>query len=77
MATACIPQVTFGFEPKAKPIVATFAMKFVVESSTPGMMTLSAGSFIWLEDLPLVRVAGIGRLDGDRPRTISHMTRSI
>ena len=26
MATACIPQVTFGFEPKAKPIVAAFDM---------------------------------------------------
>jgi Transposase DDE domain group 1 len=24
MATACIPQLTFGFEPKGKPIVATF-----------------------------------------------------
>src|SRR6266702_2754707 len=24
MATACIPQITFGFEPKAKPVVATF-----------------------------------------------------
>jgi DDE family transposase len=24
MATACIPQVTFGFEPKGKPVVATF-----------------------------------------------------
>jgi hypothetical protein len=24
MATACIPQITFGFEPKGKPIVATF-----------------------------------------------------
>jgi len=26
MATACIPQITFGFEPKGKPIVATFDM---------------------------------------------------
>ena len=26
MATACIPQITFGFEPKAKPVVATFDM---------------------------------------------------
>ena len=26
MATACIPQVTFGFEPKAKPVVAAFDM---------------------------------------------------
>src|SRR6059036_1549940 len=24
MATACIPQITFGFEPKAKPVVAAF-----------------------------------------------------
>ena len=24
MATACIPQITFGFEPKGKPIVAAF-----------------------------------------------------
>ena len=24
MATACIPQITFGFEPKAKPVVASF-----------------------------------------------------
>jgi len=24
MATACIAQVTFGFEPKAKPVVAAF-----------------------------------------------------
>src|SRR6266542_3391116 len=26
MATACIPQITFGFEPKGKPVVATFDM---------------------------------------------------
>src|SRR5712692_10395053 len=26
MATACIPQVTFGFEPKEKPVVAAFDM---------------------------------------------------
>ena len=26
MATACIAQVTFGFEPKAKPVVAAFDM---------------------------------------------------
>ena len=26
MATACIPQITFGFEPKGKPIVAAFDM---------------------------------------------------
>jgi hypothetical protein len=24
MATACIPQITFGFEPKGKPVVAIF-----------------------------------------------------
>ena len=26
MATACIPQVTFGFESKAKPVIAAFDM---------------------------------------------------
>ncbi len=29
MATACIAQVTFGFEPKEKPIVAAFDMPHV------------------------------------------------
>ena len=40
MATACIPQVTFGFEPEGRPIVAAFDMP---DSSSDGGALLLKG----------------------------------
>ena len=40
MATDCIAQVTFGFEPQKKPIVATFDMPHA--SSDGGAMLLKS-----------------------------------
>jgi hypothetical protein len=33
MATACIPQITFGFEPKGKPIVAASTSRTPVRTA--------------------------------------------
>src|SRR2546428_5319266 len=68
MATACIPQVTFGFEPKAKPIVATFDMPHA--SSDGGAVLLkSLDTQVQLTK----RLAGcLG--DGRPPGKVQHQT---
>jgi len=49
MATACIPQITFGFEPKAKPVVATFDMP---HASSDGGAVLLKSLDTQLQNLP-------------------------
>jgi hypothetical protein len=41
-------------------------MQLVVESSTPGTRAFAFGQLDLFEDLPLVFVAGVGRLEGHR-----------
>ena len=36
MATACIAQITFGFEPKGKPVVAVFDTPHAVPAAPAG-----------------------------------------
>src|SRR6266852_1010804 len=68
MATACIAQVTFGFEPKAKPIVATFDMPHA--SSDGGAVLLkSLDTQVQLTK----RLAGC-LVDGRQPGKVQHQT---
>ena len=68
MATACIPQITFGFEPKAKPIVATFDMPHA--SSDGGAVLLkSLDTQVQLTK----RLAGC-LVDGRQPGKVQHQT---
>jgi len=68
MATACIPQVTFGFEPKSKPIVATFDMPHA--SSDGGAVLLkSLDTQVQLTK----RLAGC-LVDGRQPGKVQHQT---
>ena len=68
MATACIPQITFGFEPKEKPIVATFDMPHA--SSDGGAVLLKSLD----TQLQLTkRLAGC-LVDGRQPGKVQHQT---
>ena len=68
MATACIPQITFGFEPKEKPIVATFDMPHA--SSDGGAVLLKSLD----TQLQLTkRLAGC-LVDGRQPGKVQHET---
>jgi len=68
MATACIPQITFGFEPKAKPIVAAFDMPHA--SSDGGAVLLKSLD----TQLQLTkRLAGC-LVDGRQPGKVQHQT---
>ena len=55
-------------------------MKFDFDSMTPGISTLPSGSFTVLEQLPLVRVARVRRLEemplGRASNTMSMMSAS-
>ncbi|HXJ78223.1 MAG TPA: IS1380 family transposase [Candidatus Methylomirabilis sp.] len=68
MATACIAQITFGFEPKAKPIVAAFDMP---HASTDGGAVLlkSLDTQVQLTK----RLAGC-LVDGRQPGKVQHQT---
>ena len=68
MATACIPQVTFGFEPKAKPIVATFDMPHA--SSDGGAVLLKSLD----TQLQLTKRLAACVVDGRQPGKIQHQT---
>jgi hypothetical protein len=68
MATACIPQITFGFEPKGKPIVAAFDMPHA--SSDGGAVLLKSLD----TQLQLTkRLAGC-LADARQPGKIQHQT---
>src|SRR6266852_9495029 len=71
MATACIPQVTFGFEPKAKPIVAAFDMAHA--SSDGGAVLLKSLD----TQLQLTkRLAGC-LVDTRQPGKVQHQTLAL
>src|SRR5713101_7299381 len=68
MATACIPQVTFGFEPKAKPIVAAFDMPHA--SSDGGAVLLKSLD----TQLQLTKRLADCVVDGRQPGKVQHQT---
>ena len=68
MATACIPQVTFGFEPKRKPVVAAFDMPHA--SSDGGAVLLKSLD----TQLQLTKHVAACLVDGRQPSKIEHQT---
>src|SRR5438093_384813 len=68
MATACIPQVTFGFEPKAKPVVATFDMPHA--SSDGGAVLLKSLD----TQLQLTKRLAACVVDQRQPGKVQHQT---
>jgi len=68
MATACIPQITFGFEPKAKPIVAAFDMPHA--SSDGGAVLLKSLD----TQLQLTKRLAECLVDGRQPGKVQHQT---
>jgi hypothetical protein len=68
MATPCIPQVTFGFEPKGKPVVATFDTPY---ASSDGGAVLLKGLDTQLELTK--RLAGC-LVDQRQPGKVQHST---
>ena len=68
MATACIPQVTFGFEPKAKPIVAAFDMPHA--SSDGGAVLLKSLD----TQLQVTKRLAACVVDGRQPGKVQHQT---
>src|SRR5438093_2205780 len=68
MATACIPQVTFGFEPKAKPVVATFDMPHA--SSDGGAVLLKSLD----TQLQLTKRLAACVVDKREPGKVQHQT---
>jgi hypothetical protein len=71
MATACIPQVTFGFEPKGKPVVAAFDQPHA--SSDGGAILLkSVDTHLGLTK----RLAGC-LVDGRQPGKVRHQVEEL
>ena len=68
MATACIPQVTFGFEPKAKPVVAAFDMPHA--SSDGGAVLLKSLD----TQLQLTKRLAACVVDQRQPGKVQHQT---
>src|SRR5262245_5364133 len=68
MATACIAQVTFGFEPKAKPVVAAFDMPHA--SAAGGAVLLKSLT----THLQLTKRLAAGVTDGRQPGKVQHQT---
>jgi Transposase DDE domain group 1 len=68
MATACIPQVTFGFEPKDKPVVALFDMP---HASSDGGAVLLKGVDTQLQ---LTKRLAACVTDGRQPGKVQHQT---
>jgi hypothetical protein len=68
MATACITQVTFGFEPKDKPVVALFDMP---HASSDGGAVLLKGLDTQLQ---LTKRLGACVTDGRQPGKVQHQT---
>jgi len=68
MATACIPQITFGFEPKAKPVVATFDLPHA--SQDGGAVLLKSLD----TQLQLTKRLAACLVDGRQPGKVQHQT---
>jgi Transposase DDE domain group 1 len=68
MATDCIAQVTFGFEPKAKPVVARFDMPHA--SSDGGAVLLKSLN----TQLELTKRVAACLIDGRQPGKVQHET---
>jgi Transposase DDE domain group 1 len=68
MATACIPQVTFGFEPKEKPVVAAFDMPHA--SSDGGAVLLKSLD----TQLQLTKRVAACVVDRRQPGKVHHQT---
>src|SRR6266511_3815749 len=68
MATACIPQITFGFEPKAKPVVATFDMPHA--SADGGAVLLKSLD----TQLQLTKRLAACVVDSGQPGKVQHQT---
>src|SRR6266702_6269155 len=68
MATACIPQITFGFEPKAKPVVATFDLP---HASQDGGAVLLKGLDTQFQ---LTKRLATCIIDGRQPGKVQHQT---
>src|SRR6266511_2677292 len=68
MATACIPQITFGFEPKAKPVVATFDMPHA--SADGGAVLLKSLD----TQLQLTKRLAACVVDSRQPGKVQHQT---
>ncbi len=68
MATACITQVTFGFEPKEKPVVALFDMP---HASSDGGAVLLKGLDTQFQ---LTKRLAAGVTDGRQPGKVQHQT---
>jgi hypothetical protein len=66
MATACIPQVTFGFEPKGKPVVVAFDMPHA--SSEGGAVLLKSLD----TQLQLTKRLAACMVDQRQPRKVQH-----
>jgi hypothetical protein len=68
MATACIPQVTFGFEPKEKPVVALFDMP---HASSDGGAVLLKGLDTQVQ---LTKRLAACVVDGRQPSKVQHQS---
>ena len=68
MATACIPQITFGFEPKEKPVVAAFDMPHA--SSDGGAVLLKSLD----TQLQLTKRVAACVVDRRQPGKVQHQT---
>src|SRR3989454_8573809 len=68
MATACIPQITFGLEPKAKPVVALFDMP---HASSDGGAVLLKGLDTQFQ---LTKRLATCIIDGRQPGKVQHQT---
>src|SRR6059036_2912835 len=68
MATACIPQITFGFEPKAKPVVATFDLPHA--SQDGGAVLLKSLD----TELQLTKRLAACMVDERQPGKVRHQT---
>src|SRR5207244_11704834 len=68
MATSCIPQITFGFEPKEKPVVAAFDMPHA--SSDGGAVLLKSLD----TQLQLTKHVAACLVAGRQPGKIKHQT---
>jgi len=68
MATDCIAQVTFGFEPKGKPVVALFDMPYA--SSDGGAVLLKSLD----TQLQLTKRVAACLIDGRQPGKVQHQT---
>src|SRR6185369_3833581 len=71
MATACIPQITFGFEPKGKPIVAAFDQPHA--SSDGGAVLLKSLDTQW----QLTKQLASCLVDARQAGKVQHQTREL